>query len=54
MEEEARAILRSALTASSPQGNLAVAIHRRFAVFGGITVKLPRRDAIRQTADFSK
>ena len=54
MEEEARAILRSALTASSPQGNLAEAIHQRFAVFGGIVLKLARRDAIRQTADFSK
>ena len=36
MEEEAREILRSALTAASPvKGNLAEAIRRRFAALGG-------------------
>jgi len=54
MEEEARAILRSALTLSSPQGNLAEAIQQRFAAFGGVALKLPRRDAIRQIVDFSE
>ena len=37
MEEEAREILRSALTASSPaKGNLAEAIQKRFLAFGGL------------------
>jgi plasmid stability protein len=48
IEEEAREILRSALTTSSrTKGNLAEAIHRRFASFGGIEVSLPQRDALR-------
>jgi plasmid stability protein len=53
MEEEAREILRSALTASTPgTGNLAEAIRRRFAVFGGLEFELPRRDAMRHTPKF--
>jgi plasmid stability protein len=55
MEEEAREILRSALTASSPaKGNLAETIHRRFAALGGLEFKLPRRDAMRQIQDFGE
>jgi plasmid stability protein len=54
MEEEAREILRSALTSSPPQGNLAEAIHRRFARLGGIELDLPRRDAIRQPAELAE
>ena len=47
MEEEAREILRSALTFSTPaKGNLAKVIRRRFAAFGGVELALPRRDAI--------
>ena len=55
MEEEAREILRSALTAS-PQikGNLAEAIRRRFASFGGIEISLPRRNAVRQAPGFEE
>src|SRR5271166_7113374 len=53
MEEEAREILRSALSASSPaKGNLAETIHGRFAPFGGIELELPRRDAIRDRPVF--
>ena len=53
MEEEAREILRSALTISSrPKANLAEAIRRRFASFGGIKLSLPRRDAIRKAPRF--
>ena len=49
MEEEAREILRSALTTSSrTKGNLAEAIRRRFASFGGIEISLPQRDAVRK------
>jgi len=55
MEEEAREILRSALTTSSPvKGNLAEAIHRRFASLGGLELELPRRGAMRQVPDFAK
>ena len=52
MEEEAREILRSALTAFSPvKVNLAEAIQRRFARVGGFDLKLPRRDPIRRVPD---
>ena len=55
MEEEAREILRSALTASSPaKGNLAADIQRRFAAFGGFDFELPRRDAMRQAPGFGE
>ena len=55
MEEEAREILRSALTAASPvKGNLAEAIRRRFAALGGHELELPRRDPIRQPAEFGE
>jgi antitoxin FitA len=55
MEEEAREILRAALRASSPaQGNLAEAIRRRFAVFGGLELELPRRDAMRRAPELAE
>jgi len=55
MEEEAREILRSALTASSPaKGNLAEAIQKRFLAFGGLELGLPRRDAMRQAPGFDE
>src|ERR1700674_36455 len=48
MEEEAREILRSALTSASPaKGNLAETIRRRFAALGGLELELPRRDPMR-------
>jgi hypothetical protein len=55
MEEEAREILRSAPTSSSPIGgnNLAEAVHRRFAAFGGVEFELQRRDAVRQVANLA-
>jgi antitoxin FitA len=54
MEEEAREILRSALTSSSPiRGNLAEAVHRRFAAFGGVEFESPRREAMRQVANLA-
>jgi len=43
MEEEAREILRCALTASPAKGNLAEIVRRRFAAFGGVELELPRR-----------
>jgi antitoxin FitA len=55
MEEEAREILRSALTSpAAAKSNLADAIRRRFAAFGGFEVELPRRDAIRPTPEFGE
>jgi len=55
MEEEAREILRSALTTSSPaRGNLAEAIQRRFAAFGGIELGPVKRDALRDIPGFEK
>lgn len=48
MEEEAREILRSALTAGPhANANLADAIRKRFAAFGGLVLELPPRDDIR-------
>jgi len=43
------------LTAPSPvKGNLAEAIQRRFAAFGGLEFALPRCDAIRQSPEFAE
>ena len=55
MEEEAREILRSALTTSSPtKGNLAEAIRRRFAAYGGFELQLPQRDPVRDVPEFAE
>lgn len=55
MEEEAREILRTALSPSTNQReNLADAIRRRFAPFGGVELELPVRDAPRTPPDFSE
>jgi antitoxin FitA len=55
MEEEAREILRSALTSSSRHtGNLAEAIRRRFASLGGVELSLPQRDAMRKAPEFAE
>jgi antitoxin FitA len=55
MEEEAREILRSAVSDSSTsKENLADAIRRRFAPLGGVELELPVRDAPRTPPDFSE
>lgn len=54
MEEEAREILRSALTSSSAGGNLAEMIRRRFAPFGGVNLDIPERDAMREPPRFEE
>jgi plasmid stability protein len=55
MEEEAREILRAALTTSRPaKANLAEAIRRRFAALGGVELELPCRTAIRDAPEFTK
>ena len=49
MEEEARSILRAALAeeAGTPQ-NLAEAIRRRFRPLGGVVLRLPPREPMRE------
>lgn len=54
MEEEARDILRSALsTDASRSGNLADAIRARFSPFGGADLLLAPREAMREPIDLS-
>jgi hypothetical protein len=51
MEEEAREILPSVLTASSTgKGNLAEAIRRRFSVFGGLEFAHGRVEPFRRVS----
>ena len=47
MEEEARSILRSALTGGAVL-DLAAAIRRRFEPLGGVKLQLPAREPIRE------
>jgi len=55
MEEEAREILRSALTNVGPEkDNLVDSIRKRVAQFGGVELEIPKRDAIREPPDFSQ
>lgn len=55
MEEEAREILRSALSTPPPQpGNIAEAIRRRFAPYGGVDLPDIERDFPREPPDFSR
>jgi plasmid stability protein len=55
MEDEARDILRSALSteAGLPQ-NLARTIRERMASTGGVTLKIPPREPIREPIDFGQ
>ncbi|WP_207212396.1 FitA-like ribbon-helix-helix domain-containing protein [Sphingobium cupriresistens] len=55
MEDEARDILRSALSTDDPRPrNLAHAIHERFGVLGGVDLPDVPREAIRHTVDFGE
>lgn len=56
MEAEAREILRSTLSGAPPAkgNNLVDAIRRRVAEFGGVDLKLPPRDPVREPPDFGK
>ena len=49
MEEEARAILRAALTEAASPTNLAQAIRARFAPLGGVELDIPSRELERVT-----
>jgi len=53
MEEEAREILRSALTETPRSGkNLAERIHELFAPLGGVELELPPRGPMRRPPSF--
>lgn len=55
MEDEARDILRSALSTDEPRSrNLAQAIRQRFAALGGVELPDTRREAIRRPPDFGE
>jgi plasmid stability protein len=54
MEDEARNILRAALSASEQEPfNLAARIRARMAAVGGATLKIPPREQMREPPDFS-
>lgn len=49
MEEEARSILRQAVTEEETPGpDLAAAVRRRFRPFGGVELELPKRSPMRE------
>jgi plasmid stability protein len=49
MEEEARTLLRAGLAdEEAPVGNLAQAIRARFRRLGGVELRVPAREAIRE------
>jgi len=49
MEEEARTLLRAALRDDvTPGGNLAVAIRARFRRLGGVELRVPAREPMRE------
>lgn len=55
MEEEARQILRAALTTETKQAeHLAEVIHKRFAALGGVELPDLSREPIREPVDFEK
>ncbi|HEY8263233.1 MAG TPA: plasmid stabilization protein [Methyloceanibacter sp.] len=53
MEEEAREILRSAISGVIAPKNLGEAIHARFAAMGDVEVVLPARGPMREPPSFS-
>jgi plasmid stability protein len=53
MEEEAREILRQAVTRVIAPKNLGQAIHARFAAIGGVELELPARGQMREPPSFS-
>jgi plasmid stability protein len=55
MEEEAREILKAALTAEPVERpNLAEAIRRIIAPLGGVDLPAPRREPVRRPPQFTK
>ena len=54
MEEEARQVLRRALTRETPADGLGTRIARRFAAAGGVELDLPSRSAPRRPPAFRR
>lgn len=54
MEEEARNILRRALSLRSFQRGLGSRVRRRFEVHGGVELELPPRKEVPRAVDFSE
>ena len=55
MEDEARDILRTALSAEPESGgSLVEAIRMRFAQLGGVELELPPREPMRDPPDFNE
>jgi plasmid stability protein len=54
MEDEVRHILRAALAEARQPANLADAIRRRFAPFGGLELRIPPRGKLREPPRFDK
>ena len=54
MEEEAREILRQAMSHPAPPANLAAAIRSRMAKIDGVELNLPVREPMRETPDFTE
>jgi plasmid stability protein len=52
MEEEAREILRIALTGNAQRPNLAESIRKHIVPLGGVELDLPRREPTRQPPSF--
>lgn len=52
MEEEAREILRRAISGVTAPKNLGQAIHARFAAIGGMDLELPARGVMREPPSF--
>ena len=52
MEEEARAILREVVGDITPPANLAAAIRSRVAGLGGVELRLPEREPMREPPSF--
>ena len=52
MEEEARLILREAVSARTDSRNLADIISDRFAPLGGVDLELPSRESGREPPEF--
>jgi plasmid stability protein len=54
MEAEAREILRDALIQPNPRpNNLADSIRARFAPLGGVKLRIPKRQRMHDSSDFS-
>jgi plasmid stability protein len=53
MEEEAREILRRAISGVVAPKNLGQAIHARFAAIGGVELEFPARGPMREPPSFS-